>query len=190
LRTALWNGKVSHRGDFYNIEAELVRSAQIPLLISTLGKMAFHLAGQIADGALTWVCPVPYLLHTGMPTLRSSAATVGRSTPPLIAHLPIILSEDRASVLSAGHRYLDFYAKIPFYANMFSSAGFPIASDQVVLDTLIDSLVISGNETTITARLTELLKTSIDELMVSLVPIAGTGVDEQQVRLMQLIGQL
>jgi hypothetical protein len=84
----------------------------------------------------------------------------------------------------------DFYAKIPFYPNMFSNTGFPIASDQVVPDILIDSLVIPGNETTITARLTELLKTSIHELMVSLVPIVGTGEDEQQVRLMQLIGQL
>jgi alkanesulfonate monooxygenase SsuD/methylene tetrahydromethanopterin reductase-like flavin-dependent oxidoreductase (luciferase family) len=109
LRTALWNGRVSHHGDFYNVEAELVRSAQIPLLISTLGKMAFQLAGQIADGALTWVCPIRYLLRTGIPTLRSSAAAVGRSIPPLIAHVPVALSEDRFSVMSGGHRYLDFY---------------------------------------------------------------------------------
>ena len=66
---------------------------------------------QIADGALTWVCPVSYLLDTGIPALRSSAAAVGRSTPPLVAHVPVALSEDRVSVLSAGHRYLDFYAK-------------------------------------------------------------------------------
>lgn len=50
LRTVLWDGRVNHHGDFYNVEAELARSAQIPLLISTLGKMAFHLAGQISDG--------------------------------------------------------------------------------------------------------------------------------------------
>ena len=112
LRTALWNGKVNHHGDFYNVEAMFPRTAQIPIFISTLGKNAFQLAGQIADGALTWVCPVPYLLHTGIPTLRSSAATVGRSAPPLIAYVPVALSEDRASVLSAAHRYLDFYAKI------------------------------------------------------------------------------
>jgi F420-dependent oxidoreductase-like protein len=190
LRMALWDGKVSHHGNFYNVEAELVRTAQIPLLISTLGKMSFHMAGKIADGALTWVCPIPYLLHTGIPTLRSSAVTVGRSAPPLIAHVPVILSDNRASILEAGHRYLDFYAKIPFYANMFSNAGFPIASEQVIPNVLIDNLVISGNETTIEKRLTELLGIGIDEIMMSLVPISGMNEDEQQAKLMHLVGQL
>ncbi len=64
LRAALWQGKVDHHGHFYNVIATLPRTSQIPILISTLGKSAFQLAGQIADGALTWVCPVPYLLHT------------------------------------------------------------------------------------------------------------------------------
>jgi F420-dependent oxidoreductase-like protein len=192
LRTALWDGKVNHHGDFYNVGAELVRSAQIPLLISTLGKMAFQLAGQIADGAITWVCPVPYLLHTEIPALRSSAASVGRSTPQLVAHIPIALSEDRVSVLSAGHRYLDFYAKIPFYAKMFSNAGFHVTSDQMVPNALVDNLVISGNEEKIATRINELLSAGLDELMISPVPVTGTGEDEQQqqARLMHLIGRL
>ena len=91
---------------------------------------------------------------------------------------------------STGHRYLDFYARIPFYANMFSNAGFHMTSDQMVPDALVDNLVISGNETTIAERLTELLGAGLDELMVSLVPITGTGEDEQQGQLMHLIGQL
>ena len=192
LRTALWDGKVNHHGDFYNVEAELVRSAQIPLLISTLGKMAFQLAGQIADGALTWVCPVPYLINIGIPALCSSAASVGRSTPQLVAHVPIALSEDRASVLSAGHRFLDFYAKIPFYAKMFSNAGFQVTSDQMVPNALVDNLVISGNEEKVAARINELLSAGLDELILSPVPVTGTGEDErqQQARLMNLIGRL
>jgi F420-dependent oxidoreductase-like protein len=192
LRTVLWDGKVNHHGDFYNVEVIFSRTAQIPVFISTLGKMAFQLAGQIADGALTWVCPVPYLLHTGIPALRSSAASVGRSTPQLVAHVPIALSEDRVSVLSAGHRYLDFYAKIPFYAKMFSNAGFQVTSDQIVPNALVDNLVISGNEEKVAARINELLSAGLDELMVSPVPVTGTGEDEQQqqARLMHLIGRL
>jgi ribosomal protein L12E/L44/L45/RPP1/RPP2 len=74
---------------------------------------------------------------------------------------------------------------------MFSNAGFQITSDQMVPDDLIDNLVISGNETTIAARLNELLGMDIDELMVSLVPSTGTDEDEQQLaQLMHLIGQL
>ena len=75
---------------------------------------------------------------------------------------------------------LDFYAKIPFYANMFSNAGFSLTSDQAVPDALVNSLVISGNESTINARFAELLAAGLDELMVSLVPTTG-GSDEEQV---------
>lgn len=63
---------------------------------------------------------------------------------------------------------------------MFSNAGFQITSDQMVPDALVDNLVISGNEATVAARLTELLGAGLDELIVSLVPIAGTGEAEQQ----------
>jgi len=190
LRAALWEGMVDHHGQFYNVVATLPRASQIPVLISTLGKKAFQLAGQIADGALSWVCPVPYLLRTGIPALRTSAAAAGRSVPPLVAHVSVALSEDRHSVLVAGHRLFDSYAKIPFYANMFSDAGFPLTSDQTVPDALVNSLVISGNETTVAARFTELLAAGLDELMIALLPINDAGGDDEQRSLMHLIGQL
>ena len=162
------------------------RTAQIPIFISTLGKKAFHLAGQIADGALTWVRPAPYLINIGIPALRASASASGRSAPILVAHVPVALSEDRKSVLSAGHRFLDFYAKIPFYTNMFSSAGFQMTSDQSVPETLL----ISGNEAKVSARLNKLLGASLDEVMVSLVPLPDSVENEQQTRLMHLVGRL
>ena len=188
LRAALWDGKVDYHGHFYNVVITLPRTSQIPVLISTLGKKAFQLAGEIADGALTWDCPVPYLVDTGIPALRTSATAVGRSAPPLVAHVPVALNEDRNSVLSAGHRYLDFYAKIPFYANMFSNAGFQLTTDQTVSEALVDSLVISGNESTVAARFTELLAAGLDELNVALLPI--TDASDEQSRLMHLIGRL
>jgi hypothetical protein len=76
---------------------------------------------------------------------------------------------------------LDFMAKFPFYVKMFADAGFPLTSDQTsVADALVDSLVMSGNESTVAAGL--------DELNVALVPITDAG--DEQSRLMHLIGQL
>jgi F420-dependent oxidoreductase-like protein len=190
LREALWEGKVDHRGHFYNVVAILPRTSQVPVLISTLGEKAFQLAGQVADGALSWVCPVPYLLSIGIPALRTSAASVGRAAPPLVAHVPVALGEDPASVLAAGHQMLDFYAKVPFYANMFTNAGLQSTDDQAVSDDLVESLVISGNEAAVAGRITELLEAGLDELMVSLVPTAGEGDEGEQALLTHLIGRL
>jgi F420-dependent oxidoreductase-like protein len=191
LRAALWEGKVDHHGQFFNVVVTLPRTTQTPVLISTLGKKAFELAGEIADGALSWVCPVPYLLNTGIPTLRTAAAAANeRSAPPLVAHISVALSEDRHSVMAAGHKVLDMYAKLPFYAKMFADAGFPLTDSQMVVpDSLVDSLIVSGNEATVAERLTELLAAGLDELMITLVPIKDEAVDELT-RLMHLIGQL
>jgi F420-dependent oxidoreductase-like protein len=189
LHSILWDGKVDHHGEFFNVVVEFPRTAQIPVLISTLGKKAFQLAGEIADGALSWMCPVPYLLHTGIPVLRKAATANGRSNPPpLVAHVPVAISQDRDSVMAGGHKMFEMYSKLPFYAKMFADAGFPLTSDKKVSDEFVNNMIISGNEDTVAKSLTKLLDAGLDELMVSLVSV----VDEkyEQTQLMHLIGQL
>lgn len=116
LQSILRDGKVDHHGEFFNIVIEFPRIAQIPVLISTLGKKAFQLAGEIADGALSWMCPVPYLLHTGIPLLHKAATANRRSKfPPVVAHVSVALSQDSDSVMVAGHKMFDMYSKFPFY---------------------------------------------------------------------------
>jgi alkanesulfonate monooxygenase SsuD/methylene tetrahydromethanopterin reductase-like flavin-dependent oxidoreductase (luciferase family) len=189
LRSALWDGKVDHHGKFFNVKVTLPHTAQIPVLISTLGKKAFQLAGEIADGALSWVCTIQYLISTGIPALRTAAAAANRqSAPPLVAYISVALSEDRDSVLAAARQSLDMYAKFPFYAKMFTDAGFPLTAGQMISESLVDSLIVSGNEDTVAVQFTKLLAAGLDELMVTLVPIKD-AVDEFR-RLMRLIGQL
>jgi alkanesulfonate monooxygenase SsuD/methylene tetrahydromethanopterin reductase-like flavin-dependent oxidoreductase (luciferase family) len=161
LRTVLWEGKVDHRGKFFNVKVWLPRIAQIPILISTLGKKAFQLAGEIADGALSWVCPIQYLIRTGIPALCSRAATAAanrQSAPPLVAYISVALDKDRHAVLEAGRQMIDVYTKLPFYVQMFSDAGFPITAGQKIPNSLIDSLIVSaGDEKMVSAKLNELL---------------------------------
>jgi len=189
LHSILWDGKVDHHGEFFNVVIEFPRTVKIPVFISTLGKKAFQLAGEIADGALSWMCPVPYLLHTGIPVLHKAATVNGRSNPPpLVAHVPVAISQDRDSVMAAGHKMFEMYSKLPFYAKMFADAGFPLTSDKKVSDEFVNNMIISRNEDIVAKSLTKLLDAGLDELMVSLVSV----VDEkyEQTQLMHLIGQL
>ncbi|MFL6315950.1 MAG: LLM class flavin-dependent oxidoreductase, partial [Nitrososphaeraceae archaeon] len=98
------------------------------------------------------------------------------------------LSQDRDSVFAAGHQLLDMYPKFPFYAKMFADAGFPLTAGQMIPESLIDSLIVSGNEDSVAAQFTKLLAAGLDELMVNLVPIKD-AVEEFR-RLMHLISQL
>lgn len=142
LRAVLWGGKVNHHGEFFNVEVTSPSTPQIPILISTLGEKAFQLAGEIADGALSWLCPVPYLLRTGLPALRKGAAITGRSArPSLVAHV-LALTRDRHSAMAAGHQLIEMYTSYPFYVKMFTSAGFPTTVGGAAPDGVVDSLVI------------------------------------------------
>ncbi|GAC1408395.1 MAG: TIGR03564 family F420-dependent LLM class oxidoreductase [Ktedonobacteraceae bacterium] len=188
LRTILWEGKIDHTGRFYTVKTSLPRTTRTPILISALREGAYYLAGEVADGAISWVSPVPYLLNRALPALRAGAKRSGRTVPPVVAHIPVALSQDRLAVLAATRKQLGRYGKLPFYASMFAEAGFPVAEEGKMSDELIDSLVVSGSETDVTTRLTELLHSGLDELLVMSVSV--TDPVEEQTRLAQLVGQM
>lgn len=188
LRAALWEGNVDHHGRFFSIKATLPRTPRTPILISALRQGAFQLAGEIADGAISWMCPVQYLLEKALPALQLGAANSERPVSPLVAHIPVALGQDRHEVMAASRKQINRYARLPFYANMFADAGFPVEPDGSMSDNLIDSLVVSGDEATITARLTDLLASGLDELIVMPIPVVDPAVELE--RLMGLIGRL
>ena len=188
LRALLWEGKVDYQGHFFTVRATLPRTPRTPILISALRTGAFQLAGEIADGAISWMCPVPYLLEKALPALRAGAAKSDRPVPPLVAHIPVAFSQDRQAVLAAARSQLNRYGRLPFYAGMFADASFPVAPDGTMTDALFDSLVVSGDEDDIAARFNELLEAGLDELLVMAVPVAHP--QGEQARLARLIGQL
>ncbi len=188
LRTLLWEGKIEHTGRFYTIKSSFPRTPKTPILVSALREGAYYVAGEVSDGAISWVSPVPYLLNRALPALRAGAHRQSRGVPPLIAHIPVALSEDRQAVLAAARKQIGRYGRLPFYASMFAEAGFPVSEDGTMSDELIDSLVVSGSEADVTTRFTELLSSGLDELLV--MSIAVTNPTEEQTRLARLIGRL
>ncbi|HLJ32106.1 MAG TPA: LLM class flavin-dependent oxidoreductase [Ktedonobacteraceae bacterium] len=188
MREVLWDGHVDHQGTFFKVAASLPEPRQIPLLISALGEKAFHLAGEIADGAISWVCPVPYLLNTALPALQAGAGAQNRPVPPLVAHIPVAISTDEAAVQAATTPRISFYTKAPFYKHMFAAAGFPIDEKGTGVAALVKALVVAGTQEQVEKRLRELIASGLDELLLMLVPVANEAHEREQ--LMQIIASL
>lgn len=188
LRPLLEQGEVHHRGRYFTVDVCLQTPSHVPLLISTLGPGAFRLAGEIADGALTAHCPIPYVLTTALPALSAGADAAGRPRPPVVAHVSVALTTDRATALQAGRRAISFYASLPNYRNMFLAAGLSQQEIDTVSDSLIEKLLIFGDESKIKDHILELLSTGIDELTLDLQPVSDLV--QEQTRLARLIGQL
>jgi alkanesulfonate monooxygenase SsuD/methylene tetrahydromethanopterin reductase-like flavin-dependent oxidoreductase (luciferase family) len=198
MRSVLWEDDPGYNGAFFkvghvklgNMVIPMARKAPVPLLISALGLKAFRLAGEISDGALSWMCPLPYLLNQGLPALRAGAEAWHRPAPPLVAHMLVAMSTDEAAVQAATRQRVVQYAAVAFYARMFAQAGFPqaVEGNEAELDALAQTLLISGDEATVRNRIQELLESGLDELMLQLVPVADEA--NERKRLLQMIGSL
>jgi F420-dependent oxidoreductase-like protein len=170
LRAMLWEGTVDFSGTYFTVKTALPESVPAPkiqLPISALRRNAFVLAGELADGAITWVTPVDYIVKTALPALQEGADQAGRARPPLIAHVPVAVSTDRDAARNAFRAQFPIYSKLPFYAAMFADAGFPVTADAEMTDGLVDTLAVSGDPAAITARLAEIRAQGIDELLIS-----------------------
>ena len=198
MRSVLWEEDPGYNGTFFkvghakvgNVVIPMSRKAPVPLLISTLGPKAFRLAGEISDGALSWMCPLPYLLNQGLPALRAGAEAHQRPAPPLVAHMLVAMSTDEAAVQAATRQRVVQYTAGAFYARMFAQAGFPkvVEGDEAESDALTRTLLVSGNEATVRNRIQELLESGLDELMLQLVPIADEA--NERKRFLQVVGSL
>jgi F420-dependent oxidoreductase-like protein len=188
LRALLWEGKIDHTGAFYTIKSSFPRTPRTPILISALREGAYHLAGEVAGGAISWVSPVQYLIDKALPALQAGAEQSQRPAPLLVAHIPVALSENREAVLTAARKQIGRYGRLPFYASMFAEAGFPVSAEGTMSDALLDNLVVSGSEADVAVRLTSLLARGLDELLVMSIGVANPV--EEQTRLTHLVGQL
>jgi alkanesulfonate monooxygenase SsuD/methylene tetrahydromethanopterin reductase-like flavin-dependent oxidoreductase (luciferase family) len=171
VRDLLERGRVDIDGRFFTMHAPLAaKPAKVPLPISALRSAMFQLAGELADGGISAWCPIQYLLSTALPAMERGARKAGRKRPPLIAHVPVIWSNEPSAVRATAHAALDMPRGVPAYSAVFAAAGFPVAPDGSFSEGLVDELFVWGSEARIGDRLRAILATGIDELMLTFYP--------------------
>ncbi len=167
LQMMLGEGAVDVDGRYYHAHGRLPApiNPPVPVMASALRSRAFRLCGELADGAITWVCPLSHIRDTALPALREGAVAAGRPPPPLVAHVPFCLSTDAAAVREAVRRQLAVYPRLPYYSQMLIDAGFPEAADGAWSDAMIDAVVPHGTEQQVAERLREYLEAGASEII-------------------------
>ena len=169
LKTVLQDGSVSFEGKRIKAKLRLPRPTGVEVMASALRETAFRLCGEVADGAISWMCTQKYLTDRAAPALAEGAAKADRKKPPLIAHVPLVVSTNETAVRAVAPVQFGFYLKVSMYQAMFRDAGFPEAAEGEFSDRLLDDLVVWGDETTVRQRLAEMSALGIDEVLVSIV---------------------
>ncbi|MGH2584292.1 MAG: LLM class flavin-dependent oxidoreductase, partial [Dehalococcoidia bacterium] len=168
LKTALADGTVEHVGPRYTVHARLpAPEPPVPVMIAALGPGAFRLAGEAADGAVSWLCPPAYLERVALPALREGAERSGRPAPPLVAGLPIAVCTDAEAVRATVRTQLAGYVRAPFYQQMLVAAGLPEATAGTWSDRMVEEVVLAGDEAAVADRLSALAAAGIDEVAVT-----------------------
>jgi alkanesulfonate monooxygenase SsuD/methylene tetrahydromethanopterin reductase-like flavin-dependent oxidoreductase (luciferase family) len=170
LRPALHEGDVHFSGEYYSADAKFTIAPKTPILMSALREHAFALAGEVSDGAISWITPPQYLATAAKEALESGATSAGRPAPPIIAHTFISARTDRDQVRRAVHANLALYVTAPFYQRMFAASGFPLGPDNEPSVELLDAITISGDKSQIAEQIHARLESGLDELLLDVVP--------------------
>ena len=152
-------------GEFYTAHTRTPTALDVPLMASALRSASYEFCGARGIPALSWVCPAAYLRDSALPAMQRGAERAGLETPPLIAHVPVCLSDDRDAVRDAVRAQLSNYPRAPFYVRMFTDAGFPEAAEGTWSDAMIDGTVVWGDREAVQGGLRQWLANGFGELM-------------------------
>src|SRR5579883_15519 len=164
LRALLHEGSVDFSGKLVRARARIAKPLQTPVLASALNEHAYAVCGELADGAISWVCPWTYIREHALTARRKAAQAAGRQRPPLVRHVPICVEEDPARVRESAQRQIGAYGRFQFYNAMFRKAGFPDAGEGLSQE-LVDDLVIYGSEADVAAKLKQRAAEGFGEVM-------------------------
>ena len=187
LKSLLQTGSVDFQGIHYSAKASIPSPLDVQVMGSALRTGSFELCGAVADGAISWICPGVYLRDVALPAMEKGANESGRPVPPLIAHAPVCVHDDLDEVRAAVREQFG-HPGLPFYQNMLIASGYPEASNGQWSDSMIDGVVILGDEETCAQRIQGLFEMGATEILASPVT-AGADRAASLDRTMRLLGQ-
>jgi F420-dependent oxidoreductase-like protein len=164
LRPLLRGESVSHQGETLTVVGTVaVPGAQAPpVLLAALGPAMLRVAGELADGTVTWMTGPRTLAGHIVPTIGKFAAT-----PRIVAGLPTCVTHDEETVRARIGTDFALAAQVPEYRAMFDREGVGGAQD----------VAIVGDEDSVARQIDRLRNAGVTEFMA-----APYGTAEEQAR--------
>jgi 5,10-methylenetetrahydromethanopterin reductase len=131
LTALLRTGQVSFAGDHYRTEMAIAvpDAAPVPVLVGALSPGTSRLAGELADGVVTWLAGPRALEQVIVPAVTSAAAAAGRPRPRVVAALPVAVDPDADRARGAAAEVFARYGALPNYQRLFDREGVDSPAD-------------------------------------------------------------
>jgi 5,10-methylenetetrahydromethanopterin reductase len=137
LHSLLHDGTAAFHGqaitaDTSGFSAHVAGSTPPPVLVAALGPAMLRVAGELADGTVTWMAGPRTLEASIVPAITAAAA--GRAAPQVVVSLPVCVTSDRDGATNRAAKGLAFYAEIPSYKTVLDIEGAAPADVAVIGD--------------------------------------------------------
>jgi len=126
-----------------------------PVIVAALGPAMLKIAGELADGTVTWMTGPATVADHVVPTITKAAAAARRPDPRVVVGLPVCVTADEAGVRELATRQFSMYGTLPSYRAMLDREGVDGPQD----------IAIVGDEASVTSQIQRLADAGATEFL-------------------------
>ena len=178
-------GRASFSGEFFRVNAtvQVPVPKPPPVLIAALAPVMLRLAGEMADGTITWMAGPKTLETHIVPRITKAAKQAGRPDPRVVVGLPVAVTDDPAGARERAARSFQIYGTLPNYQRMLNIEGAAGPAD----------VAIVGNEAEVERQLRWLASAGANDFLAGMFPVgddAQASLDRTRTLLKGLVGKV
>jgi alkanesulfonate monooxygenase SsuD/methylene tetrahydromethanopterin reductase-like flavin-dependent oxidoreductase (luciferase family) len=126
---AILRGDEPPAGEHFNTKFQFMgyeARDELPIYVGALSPNMLQLAGEIADGAMLWLCNPNYIRDVVVPEVTKGREKAGKDMEgfDIVAAVPSGIAEDREKAFGAMRRELLTYFSLPFYRSMIERSDY------------------------------------------------------------------
>ncbi len=160
---ALRGDAVDLDGDEFQVHVAAPTAAPfpVPVLLGALAPRMLRVAGEIADGTVTWMANREALEAHVVPRITAAASAAGRPAPRVVVGLPVAVHDDVDEARAAATTQYGFYGTLPNYARILRHGGIEHSADACIV----------GNEEAVAAQLRALVDAGATDVWAAIFPV-------------------
>jgi len=144
----------------------------VAVLVAALGPALLRVAGELADGTLTWMAAPDVIGSRIAPSITAAAEAAGRPRPRVGVGLPVAVTTDVEGARERAAASYAIYGQLPSYKRLLDEAGLDGPAD----------VVIAGDEDEVAGRIRALADVGATEVVAS--PFGSRAVRQATLRVL------
>ena len=165
MRPLMEQGAVQFEGEFFRVNMELaaLERPACPVLISALAPQMLRLAGEVADGTVTWMAGPRTIEQHITPRIRRAAENSGRGEPRVCVGLPAAVTDDENAGRQKAAESYQRYGELVNYRRVLNIEGVESPAEVAVI----------GNEASLQRQLETFAEGGATDFVANIFDIPG-----------------